>query len=158
MVKRYKKESLIVRLFWKIKNFFLSLFSRRTVGARALVIHEEKVLLVKHTYIPGWYTIGGGVEAGESGLQALIRELKEEAGIIPTQLPTLFGFYYNRTQKRNDYVAFYICKDFTKKEVKSKEILEARWFSLENLPVDISEGTKRRIDEYLGRQPLSDQW
>ncbi len=49
-------------IFLKIKSFLLSLFIKRTVGARALVIKEDEILLVKHTYMPMWYTIGGGVE------------------------------------------------------------------------------------------------
>ncbi len=148
----------MLRALWDIKNVLLSFFSRKTMGARALVIQDGKILLVKHTYTPGWYTIGGGVDKGESPLQALRRELQEEAGVTPTQTPTLFGFYHNKRHKRDDYVALYLCKDFTKKDVKSREILDAQWFSLDTLPPDMSPGTKRRLDEYLGRGPLSDVW
>ncbi|MBI2707851.1 MAG: NUDIX domain-containing protein [Proteobacteria bacterium] len=148
----------MIHFLWTLKNFFLSLFSRKTVGARALVVQDNKILLVKHTYTPGWYTIGGGIDKGESPLQAVRRELQEEVGITPSQTPTFFGFYHNKCYKRDDYVALYLCTDFTRKEVKSREILEAKWFSLEALPPDMSPGTKRRLDEYLGHHPIRDVW
>ncbi len=148
----------MIKILWKINNIFLSLFSKRTVGARALVIQQDQILLVKHTYTPGWYTIGGGVDAGESGLQALARELKEEVGINLLESPSILGFYYNRNEKRDDYIIVYVCKKFEKEAAVSKEILEARWFPLNSLPHDISPATQRRIDEYLGHRPLSDRW
>lgn len=148
----------MIKFFWKIRNIFLSLFSLRTLGVRALVLQNNKILLVKHTYVPGWCTIGGGIGAGESGLQALIRELKEEAGIILKDTPSILGFYHNCYEKRDDYVAVYICKSFDKKKVRSREILEAKWFPLDALPPDITPATQRRVEEYLGLRPLSDQW
>jgi len=148
----------MLKLCWNIKNLFLSLFMRRTVGARALVLQGDQVLLIKHTYMPEWHTIGGGVDAGESALQAVIRELQEEVGIEPLDEPSLFGFYYNPHSKHDDYVAFFICKKFTQKPCKSREILEAKWFPINDLPQDISPGTQRRIDEYLGKCPKRDRW
>lgn len=148
----------MITIYWKIKNFLLSLVSKRTIGARALVLQDNHILLVKHTYMPGWYTVGGGVELGETGIQALTRELQEEVGIDLCEAPSILGFYHNRSQKRDDYVIVYVCNAFKKREVVSQEILEERWFPLNLLPHDISPATKRRIEEYLGHRPLSDQW
>jgi len=122
------------------------------------VIQEDQVLLVKHTYTPGWSTIGGGVDPGESGLQALKRELMEEVGVQLFGEPSLLGFYHRPHKKRDDYVVVYVCKHFEKKDTSSPEIAEVQWFSLSDLPQDIAPGTKRRIEEYLGHRPLSDVW
>ena len=148
----------MIKIYWKIKNIIYALFSKRTMGARALVLRDNSILLVKHTYMPGWYTIGGGIESGETGLQVLRRELQEEVGITLRELPSILGFYHNYTQKRDDYVITYICKEFEKQDVFSKEILKEKWFSLDDLPSDISPATKRRIEEYLGHRSLSDKW
>jgi 8-oxo-dGTP pyrophosphatase MutT (NUDIX family) len=148
----------MIKFLWKTRNIVLSLFSLRTVGARALVLQNNQILLVKHTYMPEWYTIGGGVDAGESGLQALRRELLEEVGVILHESPPILGVYHNRHKKRDDYVIVYVCKKFEKTEVTSNEILEARWFPLNALPPDISPSTKKRIEEYLGLRSLSDVW
>ena len=39
--------------------------------------HGE-ILLVNHTYVPGWYLPGGGVDHGENIYQAIIREVYED--------------------------------------------------------------------------------
>lgn len=140
------------------KNMFYSLLAKRTIGARILLIQDNKVLLVKHTYQPGWYTIGGGVERGESPLQAIHRELKEEVGATLTIQPHLFAVYYSQNEKRDDYVVLYVGTKCQQQNVRCAEILEQRWFDLDNLPPDITPATQRRIDEYLGRIHISDTW
>ncbi|MBY0501104.1 MAG: NUDIX domain-containing protein [Alphaproteobacteria bacterium] len=148
----------MIKLCYELKNFILSLFSRKTIGVRALVVQEGQILLVKHTYTPGWHHPGGGIEGGETGLQAVKRELKEEVGINLLENPQILGFYYNILNRRDDYIIVYVCTSFKRKNVKSREILEAKWFPLESLPPDITLGTKNRIAEYLGESSLSDKW
>lgn len=148
----------MLSLFWRVKNIILSLTAKKTIGARALLIRDNKVLLVKHSYIAGWYSPGGGVDPGESGLQALKRELAEETGVTLTAPPAILGFYHSRKEGRDDYIILYLCHEFTITPVYSAEISASEWFPLDNLPEDISLATKRRIDEYLGNIPLSDIW
>ncbi len=37
-----------------------------TIGVRVLLLREEQVLLVRHSYIQGWYLPGGGLKRGET--------------------------------------------------------------------------------------------
>jgi 8-oxo-dGTP pyrophosphatase MutT (NUDIX family) len=148
----------MLSLIWRVKNILLSLLKRKTVGARALLIRDDMVLLVKHSYIKGWHTAGGGVDAGESGMQALIRELREEVGVTLESPPDILGFYHNSNEGRDDYIIMYVATDFTIVPATSLEITMLSWFPLDTLPDDISPATKRRIEEYLGTRPLSDLW
>ncbi|ARG97124.1 NUDIX domain-containing protein [Legionella micdadei] len=142
----------------RIKSFVFSLFVDKRVGARALVIQENRVLLIKHTYVTGWYTIGGAIEAGETPIQAVQRELWEEAGITCLALPKLFSVYHSNHENRDDYIVLYLVEQFEKKPVRSFEILDEQWFDLKNLPEDISPATKRRIEEYIGNRVIDERW
>jgi len=51
------------------------------VAARALVVQNNKVLLVQETPEMWWGLPGGGVDHGETVETSLIRELEEELGV-----------------------------------------------------------------------------
>src|SRR5690242_18773536 len=79
----------VLHVYWR--------FSRgTTLGVRAIVADERRrIFLVQHSYIRGWYLPGGGVEPGETSIDALIRELAEEGNIEPTAPPRLHGIFFN---------------------------------------------------------------
>ncbi len=147
-----------MRSYHAIKAVFLSLFAKRTVGVRILLVKDEQVLLVKHTYQPGWYTIGGGVEAKETPRVAIERELLEEVGVTLLTPPELFSVYYSYNEKHDNYVMFYIGREHTQISVQSPEIAESRWFPLAALPEETTPATRRRIEEYLGKRAITEHW
>ncbi len=147
-----------MKIYRIIKNFVYALLGKKTIGARALVIDNDKILLVEHTYMQGWCTIGGGIEKGETPQQAILRELLEEVGIVAKSVK-LFSVYHSQAEKRDDYVVFYICTDFIEKNnISVSEIREKKWFKLKELPSDITPATLRRIKEYCGEIEISDKW
>ncbi|OGV50355.1 MAG: hypothetical protein A3F46_05115 [Legionellales bacterium RIFCSPHIGHO2_12_FULL_42_9] len=147
-----------MRFYHLLRNAIFSLLAKRTVGVRMLLINEGKILLVKHTYQPDWYTIGGGVEPGETPRQAMERELKEEVGATLTSPLELFSVYYSRNEKHDDYIIFYIGHDCTQEIVTSPEIAEKQWFPINQLPKDLSPATRRRIQEYFDKVKISEIW
>jgi ADP-ribose pyrophosphatase YjhB (NUDIX family) len=122
-----------------------------SLGVRGLVRDENgRILLIRHSYAPGWLLPGGGVERGETAEAAVIRELREEAGVIATGRPVLFGLYCNEAQFRGDHVALYTLNEFSLEPFAgTAEILEARFFEPGSLPDAASGGTRRRIAEVI---------
>ena len=121
-----------------------------TLGAQGVIIDKERrVLLVKHTYRPGWHFPGGGVERHETAPRALERELHEEAGVIIAGAPELFGLYANFRSFPSDHIALYLVKDWTQPvpPMPNREIAAHRFFANDALPEDIHQPTARRIRE-----------
>ena len=71
--------------------------SRHDAGVRGVVLDgDNKVFLVRHSYVAGWHLPGGGVEVGDF-LEALRRELVEEGRIELTGEPALHGLFFTAT-------------------------------------------------------------
>ena len=108
-----------------------------TLGVRIIVRDEQqRVLLVRHTYIPGWFLPGGGVERGETLHQAATKELQEECSIEARGSLRLFHAYRNPRTSRFDHVALFICDGWTQEKPKQPdyEIAEIGFFPLDALP------------------------
>lgn len=132
-----------------------------TLGVRALVIDtEERIFLVKHTYISGWYMPGGGVETGETVLEALERELMEEGRIALTGAPRLHGTFFNRRISPRDHVVLYVVRDFhqDRPPEPNREIVATGFFSRHELPPDTTPATLLRIAEVFDQAAISPYW
>jgi 8-oxo-dGTP pyrophosphatase MutT (NUDIX family) len=130
-----------------------------TLGVRGVVLDgDNRVFLVKHTYVAGWYLPGGGVEVGESFRDALARELMEEGRIELSGEPKLHGLFFNSTASRRDHVVVYVVRHFWQDRLPepNREIAACGFFAADALPPDTSEGTRLRIAEVLeNRQPIA---
>ncbi|OBS51749.1 MULTISPECIES: NUDIX domain-containing protein [Methylosinus] len=132
-----------------------------TLGVRGLVVDpENRVLLVRHTYVSGYYLPGGGVEAGETLEQALARELSEEGNIEIEGPAELRGVYLNRRVSRRDHVALFIVRAFRQSGPRAPdhEIAEAGFFALDALPEGATRATRDRLAECLGGGSVSPYW
>lgn len=141
--------------------FSIALKRRMTLGARAALIDGDCVFLIKHTYLPGWQFPGGGVEPGETAEDSAIREVLEETGHRVTARPKLLGLYHNVSSLTiRDHVAFYVARDFEKvADVKPNfEIAGAGWFDRNDLPDDVTDGTRRRLAEIFDGVAPSSTW
>jgi ADP-ribose pyrophosphatase YjhB (NUDIX family) len=123
-----------------------------TIGVRVMLVRDGQVLLVKPTYMDGWFFPGGGVERHETLEQAARREAKEEVG-AELGAVELFGMYTLFNESKSDHIALFTCMDFTVSGETDFEIEQFRFFPLEALPADVAPGHERRIQEYLEQQP-----
>jgi len=140
----------------------VSRFSRgMTLGVRGMLVRDGHIILVRHSYVPGWYMPGGGVEPGESFYDALVRELHEEAGVVLDEPAELFGIYRQGGADPRDHVALYVCRHWSQPEppkVPNLEIRACELFPLDNLPEGATEGTRRRIAEVNGGLAPAVDW
>lgn len=132
-----------------------------TLGAQGLVCDaDERVLLIRHAYRPGWHFPGGGVERGESVVEALSRELEEEAGIVLAGTPLLFGVYTHFDVFPGDHVALFIVRGWRQPSIPppNREIAEQGFFPWREVPSDINPKTRARLDEVFGGATRGQAW
>jgi ADP-ribose pyrophosphatase YjhB (NUDIX family) len=142
--------------------FFAVSRARRgmTLGVRGVATDDEgRVLLVKHTYLAGWWLPGGGVDRGETTQGAVVREMREETGLIASVPPRLISIHSNERFFRGDHVLVYAIDAFTLGERDSHgEIAETGWFAPDALPEDAHRSTRARLGEIFGGAPPTDAW
>lgn len=148
------------RLAARLATLAKGIRSPLRLGVRGLVLGGDgRVLLVRHTYVSGWYLPGGGVEAGETAAAALARELSEESGVELLGAPRLHGLFFNPKASRRDYVACYVVRDFRVTPIGPNfEIVDARFFPADAVPEDTSPATRARLAEVLTGASVPDVW
>jgi 8-oxo-dGTP pyrophosphatase MutT (NUDIX family) len=118
--------------------------------ADALIVYENKVLLIFHKKHQIWLQIGGHIELDEDPQVALLREIKEESGldveIIGKKEPHIHvegtKFLYpptfmniHKINETHQHISLlYVCKAKSDKFIHNKEEHnDIRWFTREDL-------------------------
>jgi 8-oxo-dGTP pyrophosphatase MutT (NUDIX family) len=154
---RSRMEPWLRRLFHLYWRFARGM----TLGVRAVVLDSDnRVFLVLHSYVAGWHLPGGGVEVGESVLDALRRELNEEGRIELVGQPALHGIFYNSHVSVRDHVAIYVVRRYHQDRLPepNREIAACGFFAADSLPEGTTPGTRLRIAEVLEGRPLQANW
>ncbi|MCP9630643.1 NUDIX domain-containing protein [Rhodopseudomonas palustris] len=154
---RLKLEPVLRRVFHLYWRFARGM----TLGARGVVLDAQgRVFLIKHSYVRGWHLPGGGVEVGETFIDALRRELMEEGRIDLTSDPELHGIFLNSHVSPRDHVAVYVVREYQQDRLPSPnlEIVESGFFDVAALPEETTHGTRLRIAEVLGQEPVRTTW
>ena len=144
----------LMHLYWRMSRGL-------TLGVRGLVIDgQDRVFLVRHTYVGGWHLPGGGVEPGETVLEALARELKEEGNIELAGTPMQFGIYFQPTVSKRDHVVLFVVRDFRQPAppVPDREIMAHGFFPGDALPPETGRATRARIAEVITGATVSQRW
>lgn len=127
------------------------------LGVNALVCDGSgRVLLVRHSYQPGWRLPGGGVDPGETPARAIRRELEEEVGLAGGTV-VLAGHYARKVLWMGHMVVLYRIDGATIAFRPSFEIRDICWADPALPPPDTSPATLRRLAELAGA-PVTDAW
>jgi 8-oxo-dGTP pyrophosphatase MutT (NUDIX family) len=137
----------MMRLLYIGFRIYCFIFRPKALGVRVMLIKDGQVLLVRQTYMPGWFMPGGGVKRGETAEQAVRREAYEETGAQMGQL-TLLGAYTHFGEFKSDHNLLFQCTDFTYSGKQDREIAEVRFFPLDGLPDGLMPGHRQRLEEY----------
>ena len=128
----YRSAYRILQVIWFV-------FRPTKIGVKCLLTHDERILLVRHTYgRRSWDLPGGAVKRGEPPLDAARREMTEELG-IETADWTALGELHGRVDRRRDTIHLFTAELHSPALVVDRgELGAVGWFALDALPDDLS--------------------
>jgi 8-oxo-dGTP diphosphatase len=132
------------------------------IRARALIVHEGKLLVVKHRPESNYYALPGGhLEAGETPAECCAREIFEELGVNPV-LGKLQYIHTFKNKGVDDALEFFFevtnGEEFTNFEGKERthafELSEILWIDTSS---EINLLPKRVMQDFKEGKLLSDE-
>jgi 8-oxo-dGTP pyrophosphatase MutT (NUDIX family) len=107
------------------------------LAVKAIIVNSKnQILISKRAFTkeknPGMWEINGGIcLAGESSLQGIIREIKEELGIDLKNEKAILFKEYCKNQIFHDVWAFKLDIEIDKLKFSDREVEEAKWVSIQ---------------------------
>jgi len=133
------------------------------VGVGVMILKDNKVLLGKRGEDPEkadselhgegtWTCPGGKVDFGEKIVDTIKREVLEETS-IKINNPKLISVTNDIVSDAHFVTLGFLCKDFKgeSKTMEPDEIVEWRWFPLDNLPELMYPPSSKLINNYLSK-------
>jgi 8-oxo-dGTP diphosphatase len=122
------------------------------VSVYAIIFEEGRVLLAHRNDIDWWNLPGGGMEAGETVEEAMIREAREETG-LEVAIERLVGVY-SKPQK-NEVVLALRCRIIGGTLIATEESRECRFFAPNALPHNTLPKHRQRVEDALLNLPYA---
>jgi ADP-ribose pyrophosphatase YjhB (NUDIX family) len=110
---------------------------------------EGRVVLVRLTYARGWHLPGGGIKRGEEPAAAVLRELREEIGLVAHGEVLWVGEFEHRPDHRRGTSTLFLVQGVRYAPRRSLEIEEIAAFDPAALPSGVTPLTGAKIAEAL---------
>jgi len=147
-----KLKSLIYKIAYPAMRVYWYMVRPKTSGVRCVILHEGKVLLIKHAYASSLLTVpGGGMKKHESPEEAIRSEVAEEVGLVIADVTSVGTVRNDKEYKRDTIYVFSAFVLSPILHIDSVEIAEAGWYSLSDLPDTVSPLCK----QFLGLAKLT---
>ena len=114
-----------------------------TATVDVVATRDGKVCLVYNKDFNAWTLPAGHVELNDSWQSAIKVEMREEAGLIAEEVDLVpfatisgpnYRYEYPNGDKTRPFTLVFLCERFSEQDLSdSDEILEKRWFSLEDV-------------------------
>ena len=128
------------RAFWFVRR-------PKTFGAHAVAMTpDKKIVLVKLRYAPGWRVPGGGRTRDEDPVEAALRELREEIGLISHGLARLASDFDEAVDFKRDTASLVLVRDVRYQPRWTWEVEQTREFGLGSLTEDLADASRRWIE------------
>ena len=144
----------LLRIYHELMEVHSSkVYSRPGLTVDGMIVSDDKILLIKRKNPPfeNMYALPGGfVDYGETVEDAMVREIREETGLI-TSVDKLVGVYSEPDRDPRGHVVSTV---FTLNVLggtlkHGSDASEARYISLENLP-ELAFDHSKIIEDFLG--------
>jgi 8-oxo-dGTP diphosphatase len=134
---------------------------RHLIDVHVLLVRDGQVLLTRrrdtNPMFDGlWHLPSGKLDAGESVLDAAVREAEEEVGVLldPTDLRHVHTLHVNRSGREPRLGLFFEARHWTGEPVNCEpdKCSAVQWFQLDALPTDVIDYPAAGLDAYLTGQ------
>ena len=123
-------------------------------GTGMLIVHPQtrKILLGKRTDTHNYCSPGGKVEVGESPLQGVLRETKEESNISCNSVK-FYDYEMHMAENGKNWTSFmFVCDDFDDSAIvnQQSEVEPWGWYSVEEaLAMDLFPPTRKSLERAI---------
>ncbi len=135
-----------VRWFQALRRSIWFFTRPTTLGVHAVAVTPAgKIVLVTLSYARGWRLPGGGRKESEDAREAVLRELREEIGMVSHGEVAEIAQFEHRPDHRMAHSSLFVVRDVVYRSRWSLEIKRVAEFDLDRLPADTAKITRRLI-------------
>lgn len=139
-------------LFWVFYPL-LWLYLRNTTRTRALIVHDNQVLVIRSWLSAGdWHLPGGGLHKSEDPKQGLVREVFEETSIRLDENKLTLLYKHPVSNRGIKIIAECYKVELNNRpnlKLQKLEIAQAKWTSLINPNLKLSPDTLQATQKWL---------